>query len=166
MFCEESYSAFPTCFRYILIVIVILNQLNIKKIKSTKTILKKIITKTNHVEPLFIGKVVWSPKHIGTSTLFFLYFEFILKKNNINVDSTRKISDCKINALKVERVQNTFENLNSLEIMLKMLKRWKYIKNAFFLGFSLFFSIFGFFSNIYQILGQKLGSNTKHKKSI
>jgi hypothetical protein len=97
------------------------------------------------VEPLFIGKVVWSPKHIGTSTLFFLYFEFILKKNNINVDSTRKISDCKINTLKVERVQNTFENLNSLEIMLKMLKRWKYIKNAFFLGFSLFFSIFGFF---------------------
>jgi hypothetical protein len=95
-----------------------------------------------------------------------LYFEFILKKNNINVDSTRKISDCKINTLKVERVQNTFENLNSLEIMLKMLKRWKYIKNAFFLGFSLFFSIFGFLSNIYQILGQKLGSNTKHKKSI
>jgi hypothetical protein len=96
-----------------------------------------------------------------------LYFEFILKKNNINVDSTRKISDYKINVLKVERVQNTFENLNSLEIMLKMLKMMEiYQECIFFLGFSLFFSIFGFFSNIYQTLGQKLGSNTKHKKSI
>jgi hypothetical protein len=38
MFCEESYSAFPTWFKFI--VIVILNQLNIKKI-STKIILKK-----------------------------------------------------------------------------------------------------------------------------
>jgi hypothetical protein len=51
--------------------------------------------------------VVWSPKHIGPSTLF-LYFEFILKINIINIDSTRKISYCKINTLKVERIQNTF----------------------------------------------------------
>jgi len=62
---------------------------------------------------------------------FFIYFEFILNTNNTNIDSIRKISDCKINALKVEGVQNTFENL----------KRCKYIKNAFFL-FSLFFVFF------------------------
>jgi len=41
---------------------------------------------------------------------------------NINVDSTRKISDHKIYALKVERVQNAFKNLNSFEMTLKMLK--------------------------------------------
>jgi len=34
----------------------------------------------------------------------------------------RKINDFKINALKVERVRKTFENLNSFETMLKMLK--------------------------------------------
>jgi hypothetical protein len=84
------------------------------------------------VEPLFIGKVAWSPKHIGTSTLFFLYFEFILKTNNINFDSTRKISDCKINALKVEQVQNTFENLNYFEIMLKMLKTMQIYQECIF----------------------------------
>jgi hypothetical protein len=87
---------------------------------------------------LFIGKVAWSPKHIGPSTsLFFVNFDFsyffvFLKASNINVDSTRKISDCKINALKVERVQNTFENLNSSKMTLKMLKWCAYIKNAFF----------------------------------
>jgi hypothetical protein len=43
----------------------------------------------------------------------FSYFFVFFKASNINVDSTRKISDCKINALKVEHVQNTFENLNS-----------------------------------------------------
>jgi hypothetical protein len=72
--------------------------------------------------------VAWSPKHIGPSTsLFFVNFDFsyffvFLKASNINVDSTRKINDCKINALKVERVQNTFENLNSSKMTLKMLK--------------------------------------------
>jgi len=46
VFCEENYSAFPTWFSFI--VIVILNQINIKKLKSIKIILKKIIKK-NHV---------------------------------------------------------------------------------------------------------------------
>jgi len=42
--------------------------------------------------------------------------------SNINVDSMKKINDFKNNALKVERVPNVFENLNSFETMLKMLK--------------------------------------------
>ena len=50
--------------------------------------------------------------------IFFNFFVF-LKTSNINVDSMRKI---KINALKVERVRKTFENLNYFETMLKMLK--------------------------------------------
>jgi hypothetical protein len=57
----------------------------------------------------------------------------------------RKIGDFKNNALKVERVPKNFENLNSFETMLKMLKTMQiYIKKVFF-GFSLFFAIFGFF---------------------
>jgi hypothetical protein len=73
--------------------------------------------------------MAWSPKHIALSTaLFFanfyfsIFFVFSLKTSNINVDSTRKINYCKNNVLKVERLQNTFENLNSFETMLKMLK--------------------------------------------
>jgi len=54
--------------------------------------------------------------------LIFLIFFVFLKASNINVNSTRKISDHKIYALKVERVPNTFENLNSFEMTLKMLK--------------------------------------------
>jgi len=50
---------------------------------------------------------------------FFLYF---LKTSNINIGLMRKINDFKNNALKVERVPNIFENLNSFETMLKMLK--------------------------------------------
>jgi hypothetical protein len=69
-----------------------------------------------------------------------------LKTSDINVDLTRKINDCKNNALKVERVQNTFENFNSFETMLKMLKTMQIYPKCIFLGFSLFFAIFGFFS--------------------
>jgi len=61
-----------------------------------------------------------------------------LKASNINVNSTRKISDHKIYALKVERVPNIFENFNSFEMTLKMLKRCKYIKNTFFGVFIVF----------------------------
>jgi hypothetical protein len=57
----------------------------------------------------------------------------------------RKISDFQNNALKAECIPKTFENLNSFETMLKMLKTMQiYIKKYFF-GFSLFFAIFGFF---------------------
>ena len=95
--------------------------------------------------------MAWSPKHVGPSTsLFFVNFDFFLfflflKANNINVDSIRKISDCKIHALKVERVQNTFENLNSSEMALKMLKTMQIYQKCIFLGFHCFFAIFGLF---------------------
>ena len=52
----------------------------------------------------------------------FSYFFVFLKASNININSTRKISDHKIYALKAERIPNTFENLNSFEMTLKMLK--------------------------------------------
>jgi hypothetical protein len=58
----------------------------------------------------------------------------------------KKIDDFKNNALKVERVPKNFENLNSFETMLKMLKTMQiYIYKKVFFGFSLFFAIFGFF---------------------
>jgi hypothetical protein len=75
-----------------------------------------------HCRLIFIGEVWLGHNHISPSTLFFIYFEFILKRKNTNVDSIRKISDRKINTLKVERVRNIFENLNSSEMTLKMLK--------------------------------------------
>jgi hypothetical protein len=59
--------------------------------------------------------------------------------------------------LKVERVQNTFENLNSSEMMLKMLKTMQIYQKYIFLDFHCFFAIFGFFI---KNMGQKLGSNT------
>jgi hypothetical protein len=58
--------------------------------------------------------------------------------------------------LKVERVQNTFEKLNSSKMMLKMLKTMQIYKECIFLGFSLFFAIFGFFKNLSNI-GSKIG---------
>jgi hypothetical protein len=70
--------------------------------------------------------IVWASKLIPQLFFFvnliFLNFFVFLKTSNINVDSMRKINDFKNNALKVERVPNVFENLNSFETMLKMLK--------------------------------------------
>ena len=78
--------------------------------------------------------------------LIFSFFFVFLKAGNINVDSTRKISDHKIYALKVERLQNTFENLNSFEMALKMLKTMQiYQKYICFWVFHCFFAIFYFF---------------------
>jgi len=57
---------------------------------------------------------------------------------------TQKISDCKINALKVERFRNTFENLNSSEMTLKILKIMQIYQNAFFGGFRCFLLFFIF----------------------
>jgi hypothetical protein len=77
----------------------------------------------------------------------FLFFFVFLKASNINVDLTRKISDCKIYALKVELVQNTFENLDSSEMTLKMLKMMQIYQKCIFWGFHCFFAIF-YFSEI------------------
>jgi len=54
--------------------------------------------------------------------LIFLIFFIFFENEQINIDSMRKINDFKNNTLKVERVPNVFENLNSFETMLKMLK--------------------------------------------
>ena len=53
-----------------------------------------------------------------------------------------KINDFKNDALKVERVSNIFENLNSFETMLKMLKNDANVLKMYFFGFSMFFAIF------------------------
>jgi len=79
-----------------------------------------------------------------------------LKTSNINVDSTRKINECKNNALKVERVQNTFENLNSLKTTLKMLKTIQIYQKYIFWGFVVF-AIFDFFLKNYQKHRSKIG---------
>jgi hypothetical protein len=70
----------------------------------------------------------------------------------------RKIGDFKNNALKGERVPKTFENLNSFETMLKMLKTMQiyiYIK-VFFLDFRCF-SLFLDFSENLSKHGSKIG---------
>jgi len=74
--------------------------------------------------------------------IFSLFFFIFLKASNINVDLTRKISDCKIYALKVKRVQNTFENLDSSEMTLKMLKMMQIYQKCIFWGFHCFFAFF------------------------
>jgi hypothetical protein len=72
----------------------------------------------------------------------FLYF---WKRANINIDSMREINDFKNDAWKVERVPNIFENLNSFETMLKMLKNDANVLKTYFFGYSMFFAIFEFF---------------------
>jgi len=71
--------------------------------------------------------------------LIFLIFFVFFENEQINIDSMRKINDFKNNTLKVERVPNIFENLNSLEMMLKMLKTMQiYLKMYFFWIFNVF----------------------------
>jgi hypothetical protein len=111
---------------------------------------------------LFICKVAWYPKHIGPSTsLFFANFDCFLiffvffKASNINVNSTRKISYCKINVLKYfwDDVENAKNDAN--------------ISKMHFLGFSMFFfSIFGFFWKFIKNMDKKLGSNKDHEPHI
>ena len=78
--------------------------------------------------PVFIGKMLygspnWSFNFLSFFVnLIFLNFFYFLKTSNINVDSMKKINDFKNNTLKVERVPNVFENLNSFETMLKNAK--------------------------------------------
>jgi len=84
------------------------------------------------------------------SSIFFVNFDFsyffvFLKTSNINVNSARKITDHKIYALKIERVPNSFENFNSFEMTLKMLKTMQIYQKCIFWGFHYFFAIFWFF---------------------
>jgi len=71
----------------------------------------------------------------------------------------RNIGDFKNNALKVERVPKTIENLNSFETMLKMLKQCKYIYKKSIFWVFVVFRYFWISLKIYQNMGKKLGSN-------
>jgi hypothetical protein len=73
--------------------------------------------------PIYRQKYCQVPK-LGPSTFFFVNFDLSYFFVFFFSTSTRirKISDFKNNALKVERVLKTFENLNSFETMLKILK--------------------------------------------
>jgi hypothetical protein len=69
----------------------------------------------------------------------------------------RKIGDFfKNNALKVERVPNIFENLNSFEMMLKMLKTMQMYLKRFFFNFRCF-SLFLDFSKKLSKHESKIG---------
>ena len=69
-----------------------------------------------------------------------------------------KINDFKNDALKVERVPNIFENLNSFETMLKMIKKndANVLKTYFFFYFQCF-SLFLNFSENLSKHGSKIG---------
>ena len=90
------------------------------------------------------------------STFFFSFLFFSFFAGNINVDSILKISDCKINVLKVEHVQNTFKNLNSSELALKMLKTMQIYQNAFFFVFLVVFLLLLIFMKIYKKIWVKI----------
>jgi hypothetical protein len=63
----------------------------------------------------------------------------------------KKINDFKNDALKVERVPNIFENLNSFETMLKMIKKNDAnVLKMYFLDFQCFSLFLNFFMKIYQ----------------
>jgi len=73
--------------------------------------------------PVFIGKnIARFPNLVPQLLSFFVnlifFFRFFLSTST----QMRKIGDFKSNTLKVERVPKIFENLNSFETMLKMLK--------------------------------------------
>jgi hypothetical protein len=71
---------------------------------------------------MLLGPQNWFLNSFFINFDFSYFFVFFLKTSNINIYSMRKINDFKNNALKVERVPNIFENFNSFETMLKMLK--------------------------------------------
>jgi 3-methyladenine DNA glycosylase Tag len=69
----------------------------------------------------------------------------------------RKINAFKNDAWKVERVQKTFENLNSFLDDVENAKNDANILKTYFFGFSLFFTIFWIFWKFYQNGGSKIG---------
>ena len=72
----------------------------------------------------------------------------------------RKINDFKNDAWKVERVQKTFENLNSFLDDVENAKNDANRLKTYFFGFSLFFTIFEFSENFIKKVGKKLGNNS------
>ena len=72
---------------------------------------------------------------------FFCKFDFFFLSTSTRM---RKIIDFKNNARKVKRVQKTFENLNSFETMMKMLKT---MQICIFLDFRCFSLFLNFFEN-------------------
>jgi hypothetical protein len=69
---------------------------------------------------MLFGPQNWSLNFLSFVNFDFFVFLYFLKTNNINVDLNEEKS--MNDAWKIERVQKTFENLNSFETMLKMLK--------------------------------------------
>jgi hypothetical protein len=105
---------------------------------------------------MLLGFQTWSLKFFFCKLWIFLSFVDFSYQHHLEWG---KLVIFKNNALKVECVPMIFENLNSFETMLKILKWCKYIKKIYnFLDFQCF-SLFLDFSEKYQNMGQKLGSN-------
>ena len=117
---------------------------------------------------VFIGKVllgfqIWSLNFCLFVNFDFSYFFCIFSKQAISTSTQwGKSMIFKNNALKVECVPMIFENLNSFETMLKILKWCKYIKKVFFWIFNVFL-YFWIFLKKYQNMGQKLDSNSRNR---
>jgi hypothetical protein len=119
--------------------------------------------------PVFIGKNVARFSNLVPQLLsfckfwFFLFFFVFFWKQAISTSTQwGKSMIFKNNALKVECVPMIFENLNSFETMLKILKWCKYIKKVFFWIFNVFL-YFWIFLKKYQNMGQKLDSNSRNR---
>jgi len=104
---------------------------------------------------MLLGPQNWSLNFFFCKFWFFLIFLDFSYQHRLEWGKSVVFKN---NALKVERVPMIFENLNSFETMLKILKWCKYIKKSIFLDFQCF-SLFLDFSEKYQNMGQKLSSN-------
>jgi hypothetical protein len=109
---------------------------------------------------LFIGKMLLGPQNWSLNFFFwkFWFFLIFLDFSYQHRLEWGKSMIFKNNALKVELILKIFENLNSFETMLKMLKWRKYIKKHIFWIFVVFL-YFWIFLKIHQNMGQKLDSN-------
>jgi hypothetical protein len=113
--------------------------------------------------PIFIGKILLGPQNWSLNFPFFVNFDFscfflyFLKTSNINIDSMRKINAFKNDARKIERVQKTFENLNSFLDDVENAKNDANILKTYFLDFRCFSLFFWIFQKFYQKGGSKIG---------
>jgi hypothetical protein len=82
------------------------------------------------VDYIYRRSVAWPQSNYSLNLFFYFFFEnfdfflsfIFLKASNININSTKKINNHKIYALKIKCILNTFKNLNSFKMILKMLK--------------------------------------------